>query len=623
MPAYRYQQGDRPLDGYTIQHALGRGGFGEVYFAVSDAGREVALKSVQNYEDIELRGIGHCMNLKSPHLVMIFDVKQGDDGTPWVIMEYVSGASMRDILDASPDGLKPEQAAFFVKELAKGIDYLHEAGIVHRDLKPHNVFFEDGFVKIGDYSLSKVITVSHASGHTMTVGSVHYMAPEISMGKYDKTVDLYALGVMLYEMLTGAPPFVGESVGEVLMKHLNGELDVSGLSEPFASVVKKAMDRDPAKRYQSAHDMAVALRDATADGMDESIPSSLSLVGQKIPIKNGSRTKTPTPAAPNAGGPVDVLGPDDLADTLGPANSISDTAESQPSGGQPTGSRPSKWNPQSPPIKFVPPMNASTHRFTTVRYLIRVALSSFTTAILMWLAFVISVSPSEGATFGDAFLMPLGVWPTAMLLAMLLVLVVPKEKDIQDALVSRISILVFWAIGYAVLELFRDATSRHDLLLACFLGTGLASLLMDWRAFSDERRSERILILRTLIAGAISGTVAALFGIGFGYGFDHVILAMASTMSAAITVQLVSIWDEPTDSQFAPTGASESEIASVPNPVDQNLDRQGPPEQTSSAPSKSAQSSSAQLSSAQSSSAQPSSALSTSSSPTQTAELAW
>ena len=72
MPRFQHQSGDRPLDGYTIEYALGRGGFGEVYFAVSDAGRQVALKGVQNYEEIELRGIGHCMNLKSQHLVSIF-----------------------------------------------------------------------------------------------------------------------------------------------------------------------------------------------------------------------------------------------------------------------------------------------------------------------------------------------------------------------------------------------------------------------------------------------------------------------------------------------------------------------------------------------------------------------
>ena len=105
MASYRYQHGDRPLNGYTIEQALGRGGFGEVYYAVSDSGRQVALKAVQNYEDIELRGISHCMNLKSPHLVSIFDVKHSDRGDPFVIMEYVAGPSLRDLLDEAPNGL--------------------------------------------------------------------------------------------------------------------------------------------------------------------------------------------------------------------------------------------------------------------------------------------------------------------------------------------------------------------------------------------------------------------------------------------------------------------------------------------------------------------------------------
>ncbi|MGD8501638.1 MAG: protein kinase, partial [Phycisphaerales bacterium] len=105
MQRYQYQHGDRPLDGYTIQRAAGRGGFGEVYYAVSDGGREVAIKAVQNYEQIELRGISQCMNLKSPHLVTVFDVKYNDQKEPFVIMEYVSGPSLRELLTESPHGL--------------------------------------------------------------------------------------------------------------------------------------------------------------------------------------------------------------------------------------------------------------------------------------------------------------------------------------------------------------------------------------------------------------------------------------------------------------------------------------------------------------------------------------
>ena len=177
MQRYRYKHGDRPLEGYTIQRAAGQGGFGEVYYALSDSGREVAIKAVQNYEQIELRGISQCMNLKSPHLVTIFDVKYNQHNEPFVIMEYVSGPSLRELLLESPSGLGTQKAAFFIREIAKGLSYLHECGIVHRDLKPSNIFYENGYVKVGDYGLTKAINASRHSGHTITVGTVHYMAP--------------------------------------------------------------------------------------------------------------------------------------------------------------------------------------------------------------------------------------------------------------------------------------------------------------------------------------------------------------------------------------------------------------------------------------------------------------
>lgn len=303
MASYRYQRGDRPLEGYTIEHAVGRGGFGEVYYAVSDSGKQVALKAVQNYEDIELRGSTHCMNIKSPHLVTIFDVRHSERGDPFVIMEYVAGPSLRELLDHSPEGLGPEKAAWFIREIAKAVSLLHDNGIVHRDLKPHNVFFEDGYVMIGDYSLSKVITTSHRSGHTLTVGTVHYMAPEISLGRYDRTVDIYAMGVLLYEMLTGRPPFLGESMGEVLMKHMTQEVDVSTLPQPFASVVQKATARDPEERYQTADDLVEALfgSDAVRNGASGFDPGSLTVIARRA--VQGSRS-LPATVARDSDSPV-------------------------------------------------------------------------------------------------------------------------------------------------------------------------------------------------------------------------------------------------------------------------------------------------------------------------------
>ena len=247
-PKFTHPSGSRPLDGYTIHRGIGRGGFGEVYYAISDGGREVALKYLRDNPQIELRGVSNCMNLKSPYLVTIFDVKQSSDGDYFIIMEYISGASLAELLAAESNGMGPEKAAFFLREIAKGLAFLHDRGIVHRDLKPGNIFYEDGYVKIGDYGLSKIMAASQHSGQTMSVGTVHYMAPEVGSGNYDRTIDIYALGVVLYEMLLGRVPFSGASMGEVLMKHLTAQPEVDELPEPFPRVIRKALAKDPSDR---------------------------------------------------------------------------------------------------------------------------------------------------------------------------------------------------------------------------------------------------------------------------------------------------------------------------------------------------------------------------------------
>ncbi len=287
MDTYQYKYGDRPLEGYTIQRAAGRGGFGEVYYAVSDSGRQVALKAVQSYEQIELRGISQCMNLKSPHLVTIFDVKHNDQGRPFVIMEYVAGPSLADLIKESPGGLGPQKAAFFLREIGKGLSFLHECGIVHRDLKPGNIFYENGYVKIGDYGLTKAISASHHVSHTITVGTVHYMAPEIGAGRYDRSIDIYALGVLLYEMLTGQVPFLGASPAEILMKHMTAAPDLTNIEDPFARVIKRALAKDPAERYQSVQEMVedVFGTEHVRNSVSQFAPEELSVVAEHIAQK--------------------------------------------------------------------------------------------------------------------------------------------------------------------------------------------------------------------------------------------------------------------------------------------------------------------------------------------------
>src|SRR6185437_10581148 len=137
---FTYPSGSRPLDGFTIKRGVGRGGFGEVYYATSDAGKEVALKLIRRNLDIELRGVTQCLNLKHPNLLALFDVKQDSLDDSWVVMEYVAGESLEDVISRSPNGLPRAEALAWFQGIGAGVAYLHDHGIVHRDLKPGNIF---------------------------------------------------------------------------------------------------------------------------------------------------------------------------------------------------------------------------------------------------------------------------------------------------------------------------------------------------------------------------------------------------------------------------------------------------------------------------------------------------
>ncbi|MFL5244605.1 MAG: serine/threonine protein kinase [Gemmataceae bacterium] len=258
---FTYSSGQRPLDGYTIKRGIGRGGFGEVYYGVSDGGKEVGLKLIHGNQDVELRGVAQCLNLKHPNLVNLYDMKTDPQGGHWVIMEYVSGEPLSVVLNRHPKGLSPELARQWFQALAQAVGYLHDHGIVHRDLKPGNIFLENGTLKVGDYGLSKFIGASQRSAQTQSVGTVHYMAPEISTGNYNKQIDIYASGIILYEMLTGHVPFDGESAGEILMKHLTAPPDLSKVPEEFVPILAKALCKNPAHRYAGIAEMARAVAD--------------------------------------------------------------------------------------------------------------------------------------------------------------------------------------------------------------------------------------------------------------------------------------------------------------------------------------------------------------------------
>jgi hypothetical protein len=304
---FAYATGDRPLAGFTIKRGIGRGGFGEVYYALSDAGKEVALKLVCRNLDVELRGVTQCLNLKHPNLLSLYDIRQDDSDQSWIVMEYIVGDSLEKVLAAHPQGMPIEDAIFWMQGMAAGVAYLHDHGIVHRDLKPGNVFCDEGIVKIGDYGLSKFMSCSRRSGQTGSIGTVHYMAPEVANGRYGKEIDIYALGVVFYEMITGRVPFEGESLGEVLMKHLTADPDLTKIAEPYRTAIARALLKDPEARLHSVAELMSLLPRPTQAvvGANRPVPLPAPLV-----VDVGSpRRAAPLPNRPAVGAPGAAASP--------------------------------------------------------------------------------------------------------------------------------------------------------------------------------------------------------------------------------------------------------------------------------------------------------------------------
>jgi eukaryotic-like serine/threonine-protein kinase len=296
---FTYSSGQRPLDGYTLKRGIGRGGFGEVYYAVSDGGKEVALKLVRGNLEVELRGVAQCLNLKHPHLVSLYDLRTDPQGDHWVVMEYIAGEPLSVVLSRHPQGLPTELAKQWFLALARAVGYLHDHGIVHRDLKPANIFLENGLVKVGDYGLSKFISGSQRNAQTQSVGTVHYMAPEISSGNYGKQIDVYASGIILYEMLTGRVPFDGESVAEILMKHLTSPPDLTKVPVDYLPIVSRSLAKNPAHRFATMIEMARAVE---AIGTERPAPREPTpkpaVVVKPLTVKPAPPAPPPSPPRP-------------------------------------------------------------------------------------------------------------------------------------------------------------------------------------------------------------------------------------------------------------------------------------------------------------------------------------
>ena len=261
---------------YELHRRLGRGGMAEVYLARDQLlDRPVAVKVLfpalatdAGFVERFRREAQAAANLQHPNIVSVFDWGEAN-GTYFIVMEYVEGLTLAETL-RDEGRLHPDRAAEITADIAAALGFAHRNGVVHRDVKPGNVLItRDGGVKVADFGIARAISDSSDQNLTKTgsvMGTATYFSPEQARGApVDPRSDLYSLGVVLYEMITGRPPFSGDSAVAIAYKHVQENpvpprrVDPS-LPETLEAICLKTLAKNPANRYPSAQDLRADLR---------------------------------------------------------------------------------------------------------------------------------------------------------------------------------------------------------------------------------------------------------------------------------------------------------------------------------------------------------------------------
>ena len=258
---------------YELNHLIARGGMAEVYRAHDRLlDRPVALKVLfpelsvdRSFVERFRREAQAAANLSNPNIVPVFDWGE-DSGTYFIVMEFVDGRPLSSVLKSSGP-LSAERAAEIGAPVAAALGYAHKHGVIHRDVKPGNVLItDDGQVKVTDFGIARAINTEESLTQTGAVmGTATYFSPEQAEGiGVDARSDIYSLGVVLFEMVTGRPPFLGDTPVAVASKHVRDtpptprEINPS-VSPTFEAIILKAMAKDPAHRYQTAEELRADL----------------------------------------------------------------------------------------------------------------------------------------------------------------------------------------------------------------------------------------------------------------------------------------------------------------------------------------------------------------------------
>jgi eukaryotic-like serine/threonine-protein kinase len=275
---------------YELDGIVGRGGMAEVYRARDiRLDRIVAVKTLredlardQTFQARFRREAQSAASLNNPSIVAVYDTGEDDTGgshIPYIVMEYVDGRTLRDLL-RDDRRLLPERALEITDGVLRALEYSHRSGIVHRDIKPGNVMLtRSGQVKVMDFGIARAVSDAQA---TMTqtaqvIGTAQYLSPEQARGeRVDARSDLYSTGCLLYELLTGRPPFLGDSPVAIAYQHVRENPIPPSRVDPEVpqwadAIVLKAMAKDPRDRYQSAAEMRADIQRAL-QGMPVAAP---------------------------------------------------------------------------------------------------------------------------------------------------------------------------------------------------------------------------------------------------------------------------------------------------------------------------------------------------------------
>ncbi len=249
---------------YEILEVIGIGGMAVVYKArCHRLNRFVAIKILKDEysKDEEFRRRFHAESqavamLSHPNIVSVYDVSTSDEAD-YIVMELIDGITLKQYMEKK-GVLNWKETLHFAIQIGKALEHAHSRGIVHRDIKPHNVMvLKNGSVKVADFGIARVMSKSN----TLTkeaLGSVHYISPEQAKGgRVDSRSDLYSLGVVMYEMMTGRPPYDGESPVAIAIQHINGKAAMPSTLNPnipggLEQIIMRAMEQNPADRYPTA-----------------------------------------------------------------------------------------------------------------------------------------------------------------------------------------------------------------------------------------------------------------------------------------------------------------------------------------------------------------------------------